>query len=156
MKNNGPNDPQNVASLLSGITNKQGWRQQLDIHSIFLHWEKLVDTSTSTHARPLKIVHNVLWLEISNSAWMQQFQFQKIHLLEILNKSLRLSRLEDIRFTLSNSLKTVEPDKKRVHFVQPSPAAQESFQKQIAIIGDEKIRDSLMSLWYLSHSCQKS
>lgn len=156
MKKIGQNEPQNVATLLSGISNRQGWRKQLDIHSIFLHWDKLVDTSTSVHARPLKIVHNVLWLEISNSAWMQQFQFQKIHLLETLNKSLRLSRLEDIRFILSNSLKTVEPVKKTVHFVQPSAAAQESFQKQIAVIGDEKIRDSLMSLWYLSHSCQKN
>ncbi len=156
MKKYGHNDPRNVASLLSGISNKQGWRKQLDIHSIFLHWDKLVDTDTSVHARPLKILHNVLWLEISNSAWMQQFQFQKIHLLEILNKSLRLSRLEDIRFTLSNSHKTVEPAKQTVHFVQPSPAAQDCFQKQISTIEDEKIRDSLMSLWYLSHSCQKS
>ncbi|MBU0665196.1 MAG: DUF721 domain-containing protein [Proteobacteria bacterium] len=156
MNNNGHNDPQNIATLLSGMTNEMGWRKQLDLHSLFLHWDKLVDTSTSTHARPLKIVNNILWLEIANSAWMQQLQFQKIHLLEILNKRLRLSRLEDIRFTLINSHKTEEPNKQTVRFIQPSPAAQESFEKQIAIIEDEKIRDSLMSLWYLSHSCRKN
>ncbi|MBA3008103.1 MAG: DUF721 domain-containing protein [Proteobacteria bacterium] len=156
MKNNGHNDPQNIATLLSGMTDEQGWRKQLDLHSLFLHWDKLVDTSTSAHARPLKIVNNILWLEIANSAWMQQLQFQKISLLEILNKTLRLSRLEDIKFTLINSHKTEEPNKQTVHFIQPSPAAQESFEKQIAIIEDEKIRDSLMSLWYLSHSCRKS
>jgi len=156
MKNNGHNDPQNIATLLSGMTDEQGWRKQLDLHSLFLHLDKLVDTSTSAHARPLKIVNNILWLEIANSAWMQQLQFQKISLLEILNKTLRLSRLEDIKFTLINSHKTEEPNKQTVHFIQPSPAAQESFEKQIAIIEDEKIRDSLMSLWYLSHSCRKS
>ncbi len=155
MKDNGHKGPQSVSTLLSRITNEQGWRQQLDTHSLFLHWDKLVDKTTSTHARPLKIVNNVLWLEIANSAWMQQLQFQKVQLLEIVNNSLRLSRLEDIRFVLTNSDQTVERNKQTVHFIQPSPAAQESFQKQIAGIEDEEIRESLMSLWYQSHSCQR-
>ena len=156
MKDNGHKEPESVSTLLSKITSEQGWRQQLDTHSLFLHWDKLVDKTTSTHARPLKIVGNVLWLEIANSAWMQQLQFQKVQLLEIVNNSLRLSRLEDIRFILTNSDQTVERNKQTVRFIQPSPAAQDSFQKQIAGIEDEKIRDALMSLWYLSHSCQRS
>jgi predicted nucleic acid-binding Zn ribbon protein len=155
MKDDGHKGPQSVSALLSRITSEQGWRQQLDTHSLFLHWDKLVDKSTSTHARPLKIVSNVLWLEVANSAWMQQLQFQKIQLLELVNKSLRLSRLEDIRFTLSDKKKEARKQP-TVHFIQPSPAAQESFQKQIAGIEDEKIREALMSLWYQSHSCQKS
>ena len=156
MKDNGHKDPQSISTLLSRITSVQGWRQQLDTHSLFLHWDKLVDQTISTHARPLKIVGNVLWLEIANSAWMQQLQFEKIQLLEIINKSLRLSRLEDIRFTLSNNNKTEDRHKPTVHFIQPSPAAQNSFQQQIAGIEDEKIREALMSLWYQSHSCRRS
>ena len=155
MKDDGHKGPQSVSTLLSRITNEQGWRQQLDTHSLFLHWDKLVDKTISVHARPLKIVGNVLWLEVANSAWMQQLQFQKIQLLEIVNKSLRLSRLEDIRFTLSDN-KPETRSKPTVHFIQPSLAAQDSFQKQIAGIEDEKIREALMSLWYQSHSCQRS
>ena len=154
MKDDGHKGPQSVSSLLFRITNEQGWRQQLDTHSVFLHWDKLVDKTTSTHARPLKIVGNVLWLEVTNSAWMQQLQFQKIQLLELVNKSLRLSRLEDIRFTLSDNNPEAR-SKPTVHFIQPSLAAQDSFQKQIADIEDEKIREALMSLWYQSHSCQR-
>ena len=154
MKDDGHKGPQSVSTLLSRITNEQGWRLQLDTHSLFLHWDKLVDKTTSTHARPLKIVGNVLWLEVANSAWMQQLQFQKIQLLEIVNKSLRLSRLEDIRFTLSDN-KPETRNKPTVHFIQPSLAAQDSFQKQIAGIEDEKIREALMSFWYQSHSCQR-
>ena len=156
MSNNGHKEPQILSTLLSGITKEQGWQQQLDLHSLFLHWDKLVDKTTSTHARPLKIVGNVLWLEIANSAWMQQLQFQKVQLLEALNKTFRLSRLEDIRFTLTSSDKTEERTKQTVRFIQPSPAAQDAFQQQIAGIEDEKIRESLMSLWYLSHSCQRN
>ena len=154
LKDDGHKGPPSVSTLLARITNEQGWRQQLDTHSLFLHWDKLVDKTTSTHVRPLKIVGNVLWLEVANSAWMQQLQFQKIQLLELVNKSLRLSRLEDIRFTLSDN-KPEARSKPTVHFIQPNPAAQDSFQKQIAGIEDEKIREALMSLWYQSHSCQR-
>jgi predicted nucleic acid-binding Zn ribbon protein len=155
MKDNRHKDPQSVSTLLSQLAGEQGWRKQLDRHNLFLHWDELVDKTTSSHARPLKIVKNVLWLEITNSAWMQQFQFQKIQLLDIINKSLRLSRLQDIRFILTNSDQTVKHREQTVHFIQPSPAAQESFQKQIAGIENEEIRNALMDLWYMSHSCRK-
>jgi predicted nucleic acid-binding Zn ribbon protein len=150
-----PHEPQGISTLLSGMARDQGWQLQLDRHSLFLHWNTLVDKSTCAHAQPLKIVGNVLWLEVANSAWMQQLQFQKIPLLETLNTTLRLSRLEDIRFTLVDHEKAKEQNKQKVRFMQPNPAAREAFEKQIAGIEDEKIRDSLMSLWYLSHSCQK-
>jgi len=128
-----PHEPQGISTLLSGMARDQGWQLQLDRHSLFLHWNTLVDKSTCAHAQPLKIVGNVLWLEVANS----------------------LSRLEDIRFTLVDHEKAKEQNKQKVRFMQPNPAAREAFEKQIAGIEDEKIRDSLMSLWYLSHSCQK-
>jgi hypothetical protein len=156
MRDDNQKGPQLLAGLLTGITHAQGWRQQLDSHSLFLHWDTIVDTTITTHARPLKIVGSVLWLEITNSAWMQQLQFQKIQLLETVNKTLRLSHLTDIRFTLADNRHTETQARPTVRFTQPSPAAQDSFQQQIASIEDEKIRDSLMSLWYLSHSCQRN
>ncbi len=156
MRDDTQKGPQLLAGLLAGITNSQGWRQQLDTHSLFLHWESIVDPTINTHARPLKIVGNVLWLEITNSAWMQQLQFQKIQLLETVNKTLRLSHLTDIRFILASDRPSENQARPTVRFTQPSPAAQDSFQQQLAGIEDEKIRDSLMSLWYLSHSCQRN
>ncbi|MBW6521257.1 MAG: DUF721 domain-containing protein [Desulfoarculaceae bacterium] len=156
MREKNHKDPQSLSTLLGGIARGHGWQQQLDRHSLFLHWDKLVDKNTRTHAQPLKIVGKVLWLEVANSAWMQQLQFQKITLLDTLNKTLRLSQLEDIRFTLIDREKTEELNKQSVHFIQPSPTAQDAFEQQIAGIEDAGIRDSLMNLWYLSHSCRKS
>ena len=155
MRFQNPKDPQSLSILLGGIARGQGWQQQLDRHSLFLHWDTLVDKSTSTHAQPLKIIGNVLWLEVENSAWMQQLQFQKIPLLEVLNTTLRLSRLEDIRFTLIDRQKAKEQNRQTVHFVQPSPTARDAFEIQIGGIEDATIRKSLMSLWYLSHSCRR-
>lgn len=156
MTQSGPKKPQALANLLPKIACEQGWQQQLDSHRLFLHWNTLVDTTTSTHARPLKIVGNVLWLEVANSAWMQQLQFQKIQLLETLNETLRLSRLADIRFTLADDSKTKEPDKPKVSFTQPNAAARDAFHEQISTVENETIRDALMSLWYQSHSCRRS
>ena len=155
MRDTSPKNLQSLSTLLGGIARGQGWQQQLDRHSLFLHWDTLVDKSISTHAQPLKIIGNVLWLEVANSAWMQQLQFQKIPLLEILNNTLRLSQLEDIRFTLIDRQKAEAQNKQTVRFVQPSPTAREAFETQIGGIEDATIRESLMSLWYLSHSCRR-
>ncbi len=149
--------PQSLATLLSGITSRQGWQPQLNNHRLFLHWDRLVDVATSAHARPIKIVRGILWIEVANSAWMQHLQFQKVQLLEAINGSQHFSRLTDIRFTLAIENKA-EPSapKATVCFVQPPLAAREAFQQQISDIKDEKIREALMGLWYQFNSCQKS
>ncbi|MBV5305365.1 MAG: DUF721 domain-containing protein [Desulfobulbaceae bacterium] len=151
----GPKKLEALATLLPKITNEQGWQKQLDSHRLFLLWDTLVDATTRTHTRPVKIENGVLWLEVPNSAWMQQFQFQKIPLLETLNGTLRLSRLTDIRFILSDSRTSRKPVEPKVSFIQPNPAARDAFHQQIAAIEDDTIRDALMSLWYQSHSCQR-
>lgn len=151
----GPKKLEALATLLPNITHEQGWQKQLDSHRLFLLWDTLVDATTRSHARPVKIENGVLWLEVDNSAWMQQFQFQKIPLLETLNGTLRLSRLSDIRFILSDSRTSRKPVKPTVSFIQPNPADRDAFHQQIAAIEDDTIRDALMSLWYQSHSCQR-
>jgi predicted nucleic acid-binding Zn ribbon protein len=156
MNTNNRKDLQAISALLPRVARQQGWQRQLDRHSLFLHWDALVGQPISSHAHPLKIVNNVLWLEIANSAWMQELQFQKLQLLETLNKTLRVSRLKDIRFTLADSDTSKERPEPSVHFSRPAPAATEAFQHQIASIEDEKIRDALMNLWYQSHSCRRS
>lgn len=146
-----------VHSFLNRVTEQQGWRQQLDLHSFFPHWDRLLPQSITAHSRPLKIVNRVLWLETDNSAWMQHLQFQKLRILETINHTLRLGQLEDIRFILADGttakIKTEQPT---VQFIPPSPSELQSFEKQISSIQDEAIREALMSLWYQSKSCRRS
>jgi len=87
---------------------------------------------------------------------MQQLQYEKFHLLETLNEYLKISRFSDIRFAVEEKKKqTVVKQEKKVRFVPPSLANVEKFKKQISFIEDEKIRESLMRLWYLSQACRK-
>jgi predicted nucleic acid-binding Zn ribbon protein len=155
MPHSGSHKLQSLAALLPQITHEQGWQKQLDSHRLFLRWDTLVDPTTRTHAQPVKIENSVLWLEVDNSAWMQQFQFQKIPLLETLNAALSLSRLTDIRFILSDCHGDRKPMVPKVSFIHPDPADCDVFYEQISSIEDDTIRDALMSLWYQSHSCQR-
>jgi predicted nucleic acid-binding Zn ribbon protein len=147
---------QRLGGTFAGIIRDRQWDYKFDQHRIFPRWQSLVDPDTAAHSRPLKVVKDVLVLEVDNSAWMQQLRFQKLHLLELLNSQLGIARFSDIRFTLRGK----EPEQQgrpaaTVRF-EPPPADQvAAFKEQIEIIEDEASRESLLRLWYLAHACRR-
>jgi len=151
-----PASSSSLATQLSGVASRQGWQSQLRRHRLFLCWESLVGVTISAQAQPLRIVGDTLWIEAANSAWLHHLQFQKIAILEAINSLQPSTPLADIRLTLAAEKKKEPPPlPAAVRFVQPSLAARESFQRQIASVKDEKIRAALMGLWYQFNSCQK-
>jgi len=145
-----------IASFLPGLVREKGWEVQIDLHSLFLDWRQIVG-ELADYVTPEKIVSNVILVQVENSAWMQQLQYRKIELLDTLNGHLKISRLTDIKFKLATQRQIEKKVKKGgVRFVPPSSNEQEAFQRQIGTIGDEKIRESLMRIWYLDHACQRT
>ena len=150
------NSNANLASALPGLVRDKGWEQKIDQHRVFLDWEKLVDETTAAHCRPLKVLKDVLWLEVENSAWMQQLQFQKVTLLQVLNDYLKFSRFSDIRFAVQEKQRQEPPARRAaLRFVAPAAEQVEEFEKMISCIEDEPIRSALMRLWYISQACRK-
>jgi len=146
---------QKLSFTLPGVLKDKGWERKFDQHRVFLEWENLADEATAAHSRPLKVVKDVLWLEVENSAWMQQLQYQKIILLETLNAYLNVSRFSDIRFAIEEKKKKKKPrQESRLSFISPPPEEVAQFEKQISFLEDGDIRDSLMRLWYLSKACK--
>ncbi|MCB2216230.1 MAG: DUF721 domain-containing protein [Desulfobulbaceae bacterium] len=146
-----------LGGTLSGIIRDRQWDYKFDQHRIFPDWHDLVDPDTAAHARPLKVVKDVLVLEVDNSAWMQQLRFQKLQLLELLNSRLSIARFSDIRFTLRGSEPEPQnrPPPASIRF-EPPPAEQvAAFKKQIEVIEDEAARESLLRFWYLAHACRR-
>ncbi len=92
---------QSLQATFAGIIRDKDWETKFDQHRVFLIWSELVDSETCAHARPLKIVNDVLWVEVDNSAWVQQLQFKKLELLDQLNDHLRVSYFTDIKITVS-------------------------------------------------------
>ena len=151
-----------VSRVLPGLLQDQGWEIQLDLHSIFPRWKELVGEEMNEYAQPLKIENGVLWLEVANSSWLQQLQYEKLELLDTLNSCFRLSRLKDIKMILPKSLfgsagKTDVSGESGVivEFVKPSEEKIAAFQRQIECIADEKCRESLMQFWYLAQACKR-
>ena len=149
-----------VSRMLPGLLADKGWEKQLDLHSIFLKWKELVGEEMNEYARPLKIERGVLWLEIENSSWLQQFQYEKMELLEILNRFLRLSSLKDIKMVLPKGKLGKDNASSRksasmIEFVKPDEKKVAAFQRQVECIADEKCREALMQFWYLAQACKR-
>ena len=148
---------QTLESAFAGIIRDKDWEKKFDQHRVFSKWAELVDEETAACARPLKVVNDVLWVEVDNSAWLQQLQFKKPELLDILNDFLRVSYFSDLRFSVGEK-QTSEPRKKEaaVKMVPPSAEEMERFEKQIDFIEDEEIKKAMARLWYVSHAVRKS
>ena len=152
---NSSNSLLGLEKLLPRLSQQRGWEEQLDLHSIFVRWHELLDNDITDHCQPLKIVKKVLWVEVENSAWLQQLQFQTVLLLDILNKSLRISKLKGLRFCVEAEEKRPVPKEPELSYVQPPAAEIEKFEQQAGGISDPEVRDALIHFWYLSHACRK-
>lgn len=144
-----------VAGVLPEITRYQGWEAKLDIHSFFPRWEEVVGKEVADCSRPLKVVKDTLWLEVENSTWMQQLQFEKMRILEDINATLKITRLRDIRFVLPQRLKKEAAREPEIVFVPPDSEELQRFEQQVSAIEDDEIRQALVRLWYLSKACRR-
>jgi hypothetical protein len=144
---------QSLEATFAGIIRDNDWEQKYDQYRVFAKWRELVGADTAAHTRPFKVVKDVLWLEVDNSAWMQQLQFQKIVLLDTLNESLRVSYFSDIRFTVKKQAAREEGDHdKPLRRTPPSAIEIEQFEKQVAFIEDDDVREALTRYWYISRT----
>lgn len=149
-------DSNTISNILPGLIKQKGWKVQLEQYEIFRRWNELVDEEIAGCSRPLKIERDILWLEVDNSAWLQQLQYQKHWLLEELNKFLTLSRLSDMRLVIDTGRRKREKKSEaKIRFVPPAKEEVEKFKKKTEWIEDEKSRDALRSFWYLYHACRR-
>lgn len=147
---------QSLQATFAGIIRDKDWEKKFDQHRVFLKWIELVDQQTAKCSRPLKIVNDVLWVEVDNSAWVQQLQFKKLELLDVLNDHLRVSYFTDIRFTVGETTQPEKPDEKPgPRMVPPSGEEIAQFEKQIEFIEDEEIRKAMTRLWYVSQAVRR-
>ncbi len=146
-----------ITAVLPWLSRNKGWEKQLDQHSIFVKWAEIAGEEFSEHAQPLKIERGVLWLEVENSSWLQEFQFAKMELLANLNRSLRLTSIRDVKMVLpkGNVFKKQVSSAPAITFVRPGTEKIAAFQRQVECIADENCREALMQFWYLAEACKR-
>ena len=145
-----------LAEALPHLIRDRGWEKQLDLYSLFVHWEKIIDRTTTAHARPVKIVRDIIWVEVDNSSWMHQLQFEKVNILEKLNANLEYTKLKDLKFVVAEPRKDARrPPREKTVFSPVDPQDLEAFERQAGLIEDEASRQALIRLWYLFSACRR-
>lgn len=151
------NKTRKITGVLPGVVRAKGWEVKLDMHSFFPIWKKVVSENAGACSRPLKIVKDVLWLEVENSTWMQQLLFEKMQILDDINATLKLSRIRDVKFVLpQDDSPPPRESKGEITFVPPDSEDVRRFEGQVSVIEDDAIREALIRLWYLTKACRRA
>jgi hypothetical protein len=145
-----------IDSLLAGLFEKRQWDRRLGLHAIFQNWPGVVGKEIARQAEPHVIRGTVLWVNVSDSVWMQQLHLQKLHLLEKINASLPgPEKISDVRFQVDAALgreeATPEAHKQAPPLQSIDPEALKDFERLVASIVDPETRSRLLSLWKKAH-----
>ncbi|MCD6389520.1 MAG: DUF721 domain-containing protein [Desulfobulbaceae bacterium] len=143
--------PTKMSELLNSLIQKKGWKKQITRNRVFLLWDQIVGEDIAVHAQPFVVRGRTLWLNVSDSVWMQQLQFQKMTILERVKQVLPGSSINDIRFQLDTSLGRSRPQPEQkspeLQSTPPDPQRKEKFDKMISTLKDEKMRQAMEHLW---------
>ncbi len=145
-----------IGKLLESLTANRQWTKALNRHRLFDFWGEAVGREVAAHARPQLIRGSVLHVEVTDSVWMQQLQFQKGLLLENLNQRLGEEGLNDIRFVLKSCVTFEEPPPPAPRRPPPpDPVKLAGFEKFLTGIKDEQVRASLKRIWLAQQGREK-
>jgi predicted nucleic acid-binding Zn ribbon protein len=145
--------PTAIKELLARIITGKKWQHRLQLHGVFSFWDEIVGPDISRQAQPSFIRGRILWVDVTDSIWMQQLHFQKILLLQLINNKLNDLALSDIRFRLNSKL--VQKEKQIFSPKAPTRIDEEKltvFQGQLASLRSDGLRETLVSLWKKNHS----
>ena len=138
-----------MSELLNSLIQKKGWKKQISRNRVFLLWDRIVGEDIAVHAQPFVVRGKTLWLNVSDSVWMQQLQFQKMTILERIKQVLPGSSITDIRFQIDTSLGRSRPEQQlpEPQSTPPDPQKKEKFDKMISTLKDEEMRQAMEHLW---------
>jgi len=146
--------PADIKGLLARVIKKKKWQRRMELHAVFRLWNEIVGPDISCRAQPAWLRGAVLWVEVSDSIWMQQLHLQKLLLLDLINRRLGTDGISDIRFKLNSELERVRPVMPETKPI-PRPVDRQQlaeFEKHLASLQDEDIKNSLRRLWIRYHT----
>ena len=145
-----------IDRLLKDLFRKKQWEDKLGLHSVFDTWPELVGDGIASRSWPHLIRGTVLWVNVSDSVWMQQLHLQKMELLDKINRSLPgKEKISDIRFQLNTKAGQQKSagnhNIKKVELRPVDPDKLNSFQRLVSSISDDEIKGRLLRLWTKTH-----
>lgn len=142
--------PHHISSLLGDMIKRRKWQDRFELHEVFNFWQKAVGKDIAEHATPAKFRGKVLWVDVSDSIWMQQLQFLKLVLLAKINKEFDSVEVEDIRFQLKlPSREPAEIPRPPLRQAGAAPTAEDAqqFQQNLEHISDPELKAAMVRCW---------
>lgn len=84
--------------VIKEIEKQPGWEIQQQYRLLLQCWNSVVPPQAASHARPLYIARQILWVATSSSVWAQNLSMQRYSLLKKLNACSDFE-LSDIKFS---------------------------------------------------------
>ncbi len=142
--------PDHISSLLGAMVKRRKWQDRFELHGVFDFWNKAVGKDIAEHATPAKFRGKVLWVDVSDSVWMQQLQFLKIVLLAKINKEFDSVEVEDIRFQLKlpgHGPQEIPRPPLRQAGPPPDVSDFSQFEESLGDIDDPELKASMIRCW---------
>lgn len=137
------------------------WGRQRYLPGLTRRWPDLVGSIYARHSMPAFFRRDELWIYISDSVWMQQMQFAKLHLLAKINAFLTQyagPRVGDLRWKLQPADFPGPPPTEPPSPPQPvriDPEAERNFQELIEAVENKEARQALFRLWRQTKKIQQ-
>ncbi len=139
--------PRRFASILKEVRRKEPWGRRLAKNFVFRIWPRAVGEGISRAARPVFLKNNCLYVEVADSSWLHELEFRKQDLLARINEHMEDSRIDEIRFKLSNSGIAFDYDGEESESASSSrkatpisPTDNAAIEDAITDVGDEQLR----------------
>ncbi|MBI3128853.1 MAG: DUF721 domain-containing protein [Candidatus Tectomicrobia bacterium] len=147
--------PADFARLLGDMRRQEPWGRKLFRHRVFQVWEGAVGKSLARVARPAAVRGARLFVEVSDSAWLQELKLREKDLLAGLNAALGTEEFKALTFRLGEW----EPDALAARAEAPGPTpASISAEDEPAIeaalkgLGDPELRERAEHLLHRARS----
>lgn len=125
-------------------------------------WDDIVGDIVAKNTKPLKFINGMLYVEVSNSSWLNQIPFIKEDIIQKYRLKLNKSLVKDIKFSMINNqgsplpptLKMKDPKKisdNKIFLIKDLPEEDKKLiEKNSEFIEDETLKNSLKKLFEYS------
>ncbi|NOQ46473.1 MAG: DUF721 domain-containing protein [Desulfobulbaceae bacterium] len=148
MKERTNNRPQLLGGQLHHIYGEKNWQGQWELFSLVKNWCEIAGNSIADQTTPAYFRHDVLWVFVRSSAWMQHVQILKPELISKVNQYLRRMEISDIRWLLQPAeLCDQQETAGEVRENELDPSREQTFRQMASTVDNAHCRNALNALW---------
>ena len=91
-------DAQKIKAILGEFILKNALSDGIDTARIQENWSSIMGENISAYTKEVSLQQNVLIVKLSSSVLRQELSYGKEKIVEMINKSLGVNKIQDIRF----------------------------------------------------------